>query len=56
MKLLSAEMSVIWKPMTLWIWYTWNSLLSEAYVLIDLNQESCHGKPMDLTIRDVTLL
>ena len=33
-------MSVIWKPMTRSILYTWNNLLPEANVLIDLKQES----------------
>ena len=40
MKLLSAEMPVIWKPMTQSIWYTWNNLLVKANVLINLKQES----------------
>ena len=40
MKLLSVEMPVIWKPMTQSIWYTWNNLLANANVLIDLKQES----------------
>ena len=35
MKLLSAEMSVIWKPMTQSILYTWN-----VFTFNDLKQES----------------
>ena len=40
MQLLSAEMSVIWKPMTQLIWYTWNNLLVKANILSDYKQES----------------
>ena len=40
MKLLSAEMLEIWKPMTQSIWYTWNNLLAKANVFIDSKQES----------------
>ena len=44
MKLLPVGMSVIWKPMTRSILYTWKNLLptkpAKANVLIDLKQES----------------
>ena len=40
LKLLSAEMPVMWKPMTQSIRCTWNNLLSKANVLADLKQES----------------
>ena len=40
LKLLSAKMPVIWKPMTQPIRCTWNNFLAKANVLIDLKQES----------------
>ena len=40
LKLLSAKMPVMWKPMTQSIRRTWNNLLSKANVLADLKQES----------------
>ena len=40
LKLLSAKMPVIWKPMTQSIGCTWNNLLAKANVLADLKQES----------------
>ena len=39
MKLLSAEMSVIWKPTIQSILYTSNNLLAKGNILIDLKQE-----------------
>ena len=35
MKLLSAEVSVIWKPMIQSIWYTWYNLLAKADIFFD---------------------
>ena len=40
MKLLSAKMPVIWKPMTQSIRCAWNNLLAKANTLADLKQES----------------